>query len=151
MAGHQFSNNQNHRRRSSRRRSGVGVIIGGTMLALILFTSVFIYFLVIMETSNEKSRNEVQAANFDEEKRSETFIVGPITQVTDGEGNELLQVRVNNAGPLPFEARYVVVTSEDPPTRKETALGEILTGPDTSKRYLNPGETAHFWQMWKET
>lgn len=130
--------------RTSRGRRGVGAVIGGTMLAMILFTSVLIYFLVILQTENEKSKNEVQAARFDEEKKSETFIVGPLTTVTDAEGKEFLNVRVHNGGPLPLETRYVLVTSEDPPSRTETSLGDIYTGPDTSQRYLNPGETAEF-------
>jgi hypothetical protein len=130
--------------RVSRGRRGVGAVVGGTMLAVILFTSVLIYFLVILQTENEKSKNEVQAARFDEEKRLESFIVGPITTVTDAGGAELLQVRVHNGGPLPLETRYVLVTSENPPTRTETSLGEIFTGADTSQRYLNPGETAEF-------
>jgi archaellum component FlaF (FlaF/FlaG flagellin family) len=130
--------------RKSRQRSGVGAVVGGTMLAVILFTSVLIYFLSILQTENEKSKNEVQAARFDEEKRLETFVVGPLTTVTDPEGKEFFNVRVHNGGSLPFEARYILVTSENPSTRAETALGEIYTGGQTSQRYLNPGETAEF-------
>lgn len=130
--------------KSPRHRRGIGAIIGGSILAMILFTSVFIYFLVVMQTESEKSKNEAQAARFDEEKKTETYTVGPVTTTTDPGGAELLQVRVHNSGSLPLEARYVLVTSEDPPTRRETALGDILIGPDTSQRYLNPGETAQF-------
>jgi hypothetical protein len=139
-------NNRNSRtsRPRSRSRSGVGVIIGGTIVAVILFTSVYIYFMVIMQSETEKAKNEVQAARFDEDKKSETFIVGPITPTTDGGGADVFQVRVYNAGTLPIEARYIMVTSEVPQTKAITPLGEIFTGPDTSKRYLNPGEVALF-------
>lgn len=138
---------------SRRERRGVGAIIGGTILAMILFTSVFAYFFVFLQNQSTQGKGELQASRIDEEKRLETLVASSIkTPVLEGPGilnpKYLIPIILNNTGSLPVDATYAVVSRvDDPANRLETPLqllnSTLATNP--AAKVLNPGESAIFF------
>ena len=139
------------RRIGARNKRGIGAILGGTILALILFTSVFIYFITIMQTQSEKGRADVQAARVDESKRLETFKIRAYQNtINNSTGYELIPVMLDNTGPLPINATFAVVTRLDDPTdRLEIPLeqygNENIASSPPNVQVINQGDSALFF------
>lgn len=128
-------------------RRGVAAILGGAILAAILFTSVFIYFFVIMQSENVRGKHEVQALRLDDEKKVESARVSAFSTPSGFLGNQSqFLVLVNNTGPTAMNASYIVVYSNDnPPQMAQTELRTFLTATgNVSAAILNPGESAAF-------
>src|SRR5437867_4362870 len=113
-------------RRSSRERRGIGAIIGGTILAAIIFTSFFTYFMTVMQSQSEKGKVDMQASTADDEKKMEIYKVSSAT-CGSNPCTTAFPIIVNNTGPVPLNATYAVVFPvNDPGDRALTPLQLVL-------------------------
>src|SRR5262245_12004490 len=76
---HHSYSTKNVKHRSRKHRRGVGAIIGGMILAVIIFTSIFVFFMTMLQSQTEKGKIDMQTSIADEEKKTETFIVNTAT------------------------------------------------------------------------
>lgn len=84
-------------------RRGVGAIIGGAILAAILFTAVYIYFFVILEGQTTRGKEDARIQQLNNEKKLEVFSVQTVKNLTSNKINVL----VNNTGSVPMELKYM--------------------------------------------
>lgn len=138
--------NTNRSARPRRQTSGVGAIIGGVILAAILFTSVFLYFLVQAQTQSERGKTDVQATRVDEAQRQEVVSVSSfVTPITNGTGYDLIPIKIDNTGPLPVNATYAVVArNDDAVNRQVNSLQLASENNRVTDQVINPGSSAIF-------
>jgi hypothetical protein len=150
MKNHEHPNSMTKKSKSRARprkqTSGIGAIIGGVILAAILFTSVFLYFLVQAQTQSERGKTDVQATRVDEAKRLEAVKVSSfISPITNGTGYDLIPIKIDNTGPLPVNATYAVVSrSDDAVNRQVNSLQLASQNNQTADQVINPGSSAVF-------
>ena len=136
------------KRSTSRTRRGVGAIVGGALIALILFTSVFIYFMVITQSESAKGKGEVQAARIDESKRLETFIARTSNELVpdpNDASKSFIPVLVNDTGPLTLNATHALVTVADGSDPEINPLQLMSASGNANDQVLNPGQSAVFF------
>src|ERR1051326_4480117 len=97
------NNNFKMKKSALPQRRGVSVIIGGTIVAAILFTSVFTYFMVISQAMDIRGKTDVQAQRVDDQKKLETVVMSALTPV---QGNNKFLISVNNTGSMAVDAGY---------------------------------------------
>jgi len=119
----------NARSRSrSRSRRGVGAIIGGAILAAILFTSVYLYFFTIMEGQTVKGKADAKLEQLETNKKLERFVVTTFTNST----TENINAQIKNTGTVPTKLSYVVVYDDK--------SIPVYTSPDDFSVVLNSGQ-----------
>lgn len=116
-----------------REKKGVAGIIAGVMLAAILFSSVAIYFLAITNGQNTRSKAEIQALQFRNEKETESFRIislDTLKSVTINNINyDYIQIVLNNTGSVPVTAAYLnVYNSTTSVPLASGSLGLTLNG-----------------------
>ncbi|MFQ5969216.1 MAG: hypothetical protein ACE5J2_01790 [Nitrososphaerales archaeon] len=92
-------------------KKGVAGIIGGIFLAAILFSSVAIFFFSLVQGENAKSKAELEAQSYKNEKLLEVFEIRSLADLTDDD--EYIQIQLNNIGPIPMTASYLIVYDQN--------------------------------------
>ncbi|MFQ5969170.1 MAG: hypothetical protein ACE5J2_01560 [Nitrososphaerales archaeon] len=87
-------------------KKGVAGIIGGIFLAAILFSSVAIFFFTIVEGENTRSKAEIKAQSYKNEKLKENFEIQSLAKLSK---NDHIEIHVNNTGAIPMTASYLMV------------------------------------------
>lgn len=136
--------NSTHRAHPRRPTSGVGAIIGGVILAAILFTSVFVYFAVQAQTQSERGKTDVQAGRIDEAKRLEAVKVTSMLKPVPTPDGDLIPIKIENTGSLPINATYAIVTRSDDPINKNVNLLQVASN-RTTDQVINPGSSGLFF------
>jgi hypothetical protein len=98
-----FSNTT--KRRGTQSRRGVGVIVGGALLAAILFTSVYLYFFVIMQGQVIRGETDAKIQNMENAKKLEQLRVSSFANTTTNTVN----VKILNSGSIPTKIAYIVM------------------------------------------
>ena len=83
------------------KRRGVGTIVAGAIIAAILFTAVYTYFYVIMQSEVTRGENEVSARQAVTSKQTEQF--SAVTYNNSG----TVGLVVNNTGAIPIQLAYM--------------------------------------------
>src|SRR6185295_7397877 len=92
-----------HEIKRTRSQRGVGSIIGGVILAAILFTSVLVFFITMLKSEQAKTSYEILAAQANQDKASERFSVVREHDLVLS-GGIYIVVHINNDGSLPLVA-----------------------------------------------
>lgn len=104
-----------------KQRKAVGGIIGGAILAAILFTAVYVYFFVILQAQTTKGQKDAQYQALNNDKRIEVFKADSYENKTDGR----IYVHINNTGTVPTKIAYISIYNNQsqpliPPTGKKS-------------------------------
>ncbi|MFQ5969555.1 MAG: hypothetical protein ACE5J2_03550 [Nitrososphaerales archaeon] len=124
-----------------RQKKGVAGIIGGVFLAAILFTSGVIFFISITQGENIRSKGELEAQAYKNDKLLEVFEIRSLADLTDDD--EYIQIQLNNTGPIPMTASYLTVYDENSiPLLQGTPLigGNPLTINPALSEVINTGD-----------
>ncbi|MFQ5941795.1 MAG: hypothetical protein ACE5KA_08885, partial [Nitrososphaerales archaeon] len=124
--------------RMRREKKGVAGIIAGVFIAAILFSSVAIFFLTILEGENTRNKAEIGAQNYQDQKLKETYKIRSEEQLTS---DSKVQVRINNTGPIPLASSYLIMYDTDgvPIDNGESLNGlTVNAGTNTLVNYTTP-------------
>jgi hypothetical protein len=128
------NNNTKPKRPKGRERHGVGVIIGGVILAAILLTSVFTFYITILNNDKAKSSYEIQSQQETRNKETEDYLVDRDVTITAGS----VAVDVINTGSIPMVASHALLYCSSGASCTNTGI-PIQDQDITS--VLNPGES----------
>ena len=127
------NNNNKPKSRSFRRRErrGVGAIIGGVILAGIILTTVFAFFVTILQNETARTSYEIQSQDQSREKDTEIYAVERDITISGG----AVDVSVDNTGSIPMVASHALLycsSCADP--------GKPIQDQDVTA-VLNPGDS----------
>jgi hypothetical protein len=98
-----------------REKKGVAGIIAGIFLAAILFSSVFVFFLVMTEGQTTRTKAEIEAQDYKNDKLQELFKVRSEDNLAELDANNqgYIKIGVNNTGGIPMAVSYLMVYNQN--------------------------------------
>lgn len=146
--GHDNTNSQGMPRtppriasRLCRKRRGVGVVVAGAILVAIMFTTVAVYFMTVMQSDEVRAKAELAAMEYKNDKALESLDVKTHALLfRDDPASTYGEIRfnMNNTGPLPLVAAQMFVYDT---TSGKTLPPEDVSGPlQAGGLTLNDGE-----------
>lgn len=104
-----FQNRGINNIRLNRSRRGAGVMVSGAILAAILFTSVYMYFFVIMEAQTTRGIADSNIQQLEKTKKLENLQVSSF----QNQSTNTINVKIQNTGTIPIKIAYVAMYDED--------------------------------------